>query len=69
MVAHSHMETGWKKTIDQYYSGTNQDIDNADVEIIFTTTVSCLLENPERRISFAEIKYFHMWYTRQDNKT
>jgi len=64
MVAHSHMESRWKKTLEQYYSGTNQGADPANVEIIFTGSYFSLMEDPKRRITFADIKYFHMWYTR-----
>jgi hypothetical protein len=48
---------GFKKTVDEYYTGTNQGTDHASVRSILTTVTDELARDPSRRFSFAEVKY------------
>ena len=65
LLAHTHDDVGWLKTVDQYYSGTNQDAQHATVSLILDTTVEELLADPKRRFTYVEMKFFTMWYNRQ----
>jgi lysosomal alpha-mannosidase len=38
-VAHTHDDVGWIKTVDQYFSGTNQDSQHAGVKLIIDEVV------------------------------
>lgn len=51
LIPHSHDDVGWLKTPDEYYSGTNQNIQNANVSRIITSVVEELKTNPERRFA------------------
>ena len=64
MVPHSHIDTGWIKTIDQYYSGSNQYLqwNAAAVRDIFDTVIEELQKDPKRKFCFAEISYFKLWW-------
>jgi lysosomal alpha-mannosidase len=64
-VAHTHDDVGWIKTVDQYFSGTNQDAQHANVRLILDTVVDELLKDPKRVFTYVEMKFFTMWYWRQ----
>ena len=66
LVPYSRTDLGRLKTIDEYYSGSNQNSQHAFVESILDSVVDELSGDPERRFTFAEVKYLHMWYTRQN---
>jgi hypothetical protein len=63
IVAHSHDDVGWRKTVEQYYTGANASIDTrGNVRSIYTTVVSALLQNPARTFVAVEVKFFSMWW-------
>ena len=66
LVPHTITDVGYKKTVDETYSGTNQATNHASVMTILDTVVDALTSDPTRRYVFSDIKYLHMWYTRQD---
>ncbi|CAI5503332.1 unnamed protein product [Closterium sp. Naga37s-1] len=49
LVAHSHDDVGWLKTVDQYYIGSNNSIQVAAVQYILDTVVEQLSEDPNRK--------------------
>eukprot|EP00729_Bicosta_minor_P026692 gene26692-24757_t len=57
LVPHTHADTGWMLTIQQYYEQL--------VEPILTSTLSALAADPSRRYIWAEVAYFAMWWERQ----
>jgi lysosomal alpha-mannosidase len=66
MLAHTHDDVGWVKTVDQYYSGAMQREALAEVHLILTTAIEELQRNPSRKFTYVEMKFFTMWYERQD---
>jgi hypothetical protein len=70
LIPHSHDDVGWLKTVDEYYSGTDYDIQRANVEMIITNVINELLKDPKKRFSQVEMKFFTMWwkYQTQDMK-
>jgi Glycosyl hydrolases family 38 N-terminal domain len=67
VVPHTHDDVGWLKTVDQYYGGLNNSIQQADVRSIITTVVQSLLNNPSRTFSYVEQKFFSMWWSEQSD--
>ena len=65
LVAHTHDDVGWIKTVDQYFSGTNQDAQHANVRLILDNVVQELIKDPKRVFTYVEMKFFTMWYNRQ----
>lgn len=65
VVPHTHDDVGWLKTVDQYYNGWNNTIQVVSVREILTSVVEALEENPSRTFTFAEIKFFAMWWNEQ----
>ncbi|XP_059293041.1 alpha-mannosidase isoform X1 [Lycium ferocissimum] len=65
LVAHSHDDVGWLKTIDQYYVGSNNSIQGACVENVLDSVVMSLRRDPNRKFVFAEMAFFHRWWIRQ----
>ena len=51
VVAHSHDDVGWLKTIDDYFYGRNSRMQVANVGKTITNVVEALLENAERKFS------------------
>ncbi|CAN1184749.1 unnamed protein product [Linum perenne] len=49
LVPHSHDDVGWLKTIDQYYVGANNSIQNACVQNVLDSVVAALLKDPNRK--------------------
>ena len=64
LVPHSHDDIGWLKTIDEYYTGYNQDIAIADVSSILDTVVDQLVLDDTKVFTQVEMKFFTMWYWR-----
>ncbi|GJP55162.1 hypothetical protein CLOM_g14142 [Closterium sp. NIES-68] len=57
LVAHSHDDLGWLKTIDQYYDDT--------VQYIIETVIDQLSDNPDRKFIQVEQAFFYRWWQRQ----
>eukprot|EP00878_Enallax_costatus_P021386 GHUV01022636.1.p1 GENE.GHUV01022636.1~~GHUV01022636.1.p1 ORF type:complete len:359 (+),score=25.23 GHUV01022636.1:102-1079(+) len=62
LVAHTHDDSGWLKTFDEYYWGTRQYIQTAAVQHILSTVVQALGENPDRKFCYAEMSFFSKWW-------
>ncbi|KDP43185.1 hypothetical protein JCGZ_22737 [Jatropha curcas] len=69
LVAHSHDDVGWLKTIDQYYVGSNNSIQGACVENVLDSVVASLLRDPNRKFVFAEMAFFQRWWLEQSEET
>ena len=69
LVPFSRTDVGFKKTVDEYYTGSNQNAHHASVMTILSSAVEALAKDPERRFTFSEVKFLQMWYTRQDEET
>ncbi|KAL0343088.1 UNVERIFIED_CONTAM: putative alpha-mannosidase [Sesamum angustifolium] len=65
LVAHSHDDVGWLKTIDQYYVGSNNSIQGACVENVLDSVVMALRRDPSRKFIFAEMAFFSRWWEEQ----
>tara|TARA_B110000285_G_C15127961_1_gene621557 strand:- start:2703 stop:2897 length:195 start_codon:yes stop_codon:yes gene_type:complete len=64
MIAHTHDDIGWLKTIDEYFSGTNKDSQLANVGLIITGVIKELIRVKTRKFTYVEMKFFTMWYSR-----
>eukprot|EP01116_Phalansterium_solitarium_P022225 TRINITY_DN7261_c0_g3_i1.p1 TRINITY_DN7261_c0_g3~~TRINITY_DN7261_c0_g3_i1.p1 ORF type:complete len:972 (-),score=316.52 TRINITY_DN7261_c0_g3_i1:78-2993(-) len=67
IIAHTHDDVGWLKTVDEYYYGANETIQNAGVQYILDTVISALQENPERRFIYVEVAFFARWWREQSD--
>ena len=70
LIAHTHDDVGWIKTVDEYYSGARQpDCDDQakgdSVGLLISNVIEELMVNPERKFSYVEMKFFSMWYEEQ----
>ena len=57
LVPHTHDDTGWQLTIDQYFDRM--------VYYVIDTVIDRLLENADRRFIYAEVSCFSRWWERQ----
>ncbi|XP_053440988.1 lysosomal alpha-mannosidase isoform X2 [Nycticebus coucang] len=69
LVAHTHDDVGWLKTVDQYYYGTKGNIQHASVQYILDSVISALLADPTRRFIYVEVAFFSRWWHQQTNST
>lgn len=60
VVCHTHDDPGWIWALDDYYMGTNKC--NISVKRILDNMVISLSNNPERKFSYVEMKFFKRWY-------
>lgn len=65
LVAHTHDDVGWLKTVDQYYFGSRSMIQKAGVQYIIDSAIEALLQNPDRRFIYVETAFFWKWWLRQ----
>ena len=68
VVPHTHDDVGWLKTVDQYFWGRNMSIQHACVNDIIDTVVRALEENPNRKFTYVEQKFFSMWWYQQNSE-
>lgn len=65
LIAHTHDDVGWLKSFEEYYYGTRQNIQNANVKLILDSVVRELLNDPTKRFSYAESSFFFKWWDEQ----
>ncbi|KAF3786699.1 Alpha-mannosidase [Nymphaea thermarum] len=58
LVAHTHDDVGWLKTVDQYYVGSNNSIQGACVQNVLDSVISALLADKNR-------KFIYRWWRNQ----
>lgn len=69
LVPHTHDDVGWLKTVDEYFYGANNSIQDAGVQYILDTVITELQKNPNRTFIYVEIAFFERWWEEQDEKT
>lgn len=67
IVAHTHDDVGWLKTVDQYYYGTKQKYQKASVQYILDSVIASLLNDPNKRFIYVESAYFFKWWDQQSD--
>ncbi|WJX41060.1 alpha-mannosidase [Trifolium repens] len=65
LVAHTHDDVGWLKTIDQYYVGTNNSIQGACVQNVLDSLIPALLADKNRKFIYVEQAFFQRWWREQ----
>ena len=69
LVPHSHDDVGWLKTVDEYFYGANNSIQNAGVQYILDTVVQELEMDPSKKFIYVEIAFFQRWWDEQNEST
>ncbi|KAL4240457.1 mannose metabolic process [Mactra antiquata] len=67
LVPHTHDDVGWLKTVDQYYYGARNNIQNAGVQYVLDSVIPELLNDPSKRFIYVEIAFFARWWREQDD--
>jgi len=60
LISHSHDDTGWQVTVDQYFY--------RNVYYIIDTVLARLLENPDRKFIYVEVGFFARWWQEQPER-
>lgn len=68
IIAHTHDDVGWLKTVDQYYYGSRSRIQQAGVQYILDSVIQELLRDPKKRFIYVESAFFFKWWMQQDTK-
>jgi lysosomal alpha-mannosidase len=66
IVAHTHDDVGWLKTVDQYFYGTKKEFSGAGVQYIMDSVVPQLLMDSSKRFIYVEMSFFQKWWEEQD---
>lgn len=69
LIPHTHDDVGWLKTVDEYYTGSNNDVQLAIVHLILSNTMTELAKDPKRKFTYVEMKFFSMWWETQTETT
>eukprot|EP01137_Pigoraptor_chileana_P035462 Opistho-2@29507 len=69
LVAHTHDDVGWLKTVDQYYMGSMNYIQHAGVQYIIDSVMKSLTQDPNRKFIYVEIAFFSRWWNEQSDET
>lgn len=69
IIAHSHDDVGWLKTVDEYYYGAKQSTALGAVQFILDTVVSELLNDPKKRFVYVEMAFLYRWWREQLEST
>ncbi|KAJ6837233.1 putative alpha-mannosidase isoform X1 [Iris pallida] len=67
IVAHTHDDVGWLKTVDQYYVGSNNSIQVACVQNVLDSLIPVLLEDKNRKFIYVEQAFFQRWWRQQSD--
>jgi len=67
IVPHTHDDVGWLKTVDQYYYGSERQINNMGVQYILDNVIPLLTLDPSKKFIYVEIGFFQRWWDEQDD--
>ncbi|KAK3085809.1 hypothetical protein FSP39_008930 [Pinctada imbricata] len=67
LVPHTHDDVGWLKTVDQYFYGDKNDIQEAGVQYILDSVIPELEKDPNKRFIYVEIGFFSRWWKEQSD--
>jgi len=59
ILPHSHDDTGWQRTVDEYYE--------EEVQYIYSSVVEALEHDANRRFIFVETAFFMRWWREQSD--
>lgn len=65
IVAHTHDDVGWLKTVDQYYYGSKKETQKASVKDILDSVIEELSKDPNKRFIYVESAFFFIWWKHQ----
>ncbi|KAJ4728880.1 Alpha-mannosidase [Melia azedarach] len=65
LVPHTHDDVGWLKTVDQYYVGSNNNIQAACVQNVLDSLIPVLLADKNRKFVYVEQAFFQRWWREQ----
>ncbi|XP_004716876.2 lysosomal alpha-mannosidase-like [Echinops telfairi] len=68
LVAHTHNDVGWLKTVDQYFYEVSLPLFPGSVRNILDSVVRALLVNPTRRFTYVEMAFFSRWWKLQNKR-
>ena len=68
LVPHSHDDVGYRKTVDQYYIGSNSSLAVASVQQTLDGTVAALLRVADRKFVITEQAFFIRWWRQQNEQ-
>lgn len=68
IIAHTHDDVGWLKTVDQYYYGSKKEHSQLGVQYILDSVTSELMKNEDRRFVYVESSFFWRWWEEQNEK-
>uniref|UniRef100_A0A7E4WCA8 Alpha-mannosidase n=1 Tax=Panagrellus redivivus TaxID=6233 RepID=A0A7E4WCA8_PANRE len=69
LIAHTHDDAGWIKTVDDYFTGYNARQLQTGVQYIIDTVVEGLKRDKNRRFVYAEVSFLTRWLdTRSDEE-
>lgn len=69
LVAHTHDDVGWLKTVDQYFYGMQTGTQRAGVQYILDSVIPQLVLDPTRRFIYVETAFFWKWWRQQSEPT
>ena len=65
LVHHTHNDVGWLKTVDEYFSGTDNNVQRVAVKLILDEVIAEMVKDTSKRFSYVEMKFFTMWWRNQ----
>nr|CAD7432640.1 unnamed protein product [Timema monikensis] len=65
LIAHTHNDVGWLKTVDQYYYGGHTLTQKAGVQYILDSVIQELKNDPQKRFIYVETAFFWKWWMDQ----
>ena len=70
IIPHTHDDLGWVKTIDEYYVGANDTVENAyaGVQYILDGIYKALMNDPNKKFTYVEIAFFSIWWDEQTDE-
>lgn len=68
IVPHTHDDVGWLKTVDEYFLGANNSIQNAGVQYILDSVMVALEQNPDHKFIYVEVAFFKRWWDQQSQQ-
>lgn len=69
LIAHTHDDVGWLKTVDQYYYGTKKRFNHVGVQYILDSVIPQLAMDETKRFIYVEMSFFSKWWNEQDEST